>query len=1072
MQMLFSVLTTVVEDREIGARAITISGEIGIGKTFLLARVCEEARKRNMRVLEMRGYEYSQTFPYFPFIEMLRLVFRRSTLDQLRFYVGLPHAIEHTHEVPASEEKIVLAGVPLVTALAHLFPELPARLHIQVSDEILQPDQEKFRIFDALATMLERVGAEGPLLICMDNIHWMDSSSQELLLYLTLRLRASRIALVGATRLWQSRQELGEGIAKKAGQAAARALGELMQQGMWYPMPLGALSEEEANEHISNLLPGKVTEQARQFLRGRAEGNPLLLEELVRTLSVKKYLYQQQGSWMVKQSASLVLPESIAAMLYQRLQVISPECQNLLEIAALFGRSFLEEALLLVMEGGKEEGDRQGRSLGEVLEEAVGATLIAKELELEEGSPDEAEIGLRVHGSRFTFCQGIFQEILQQRMSMERRRTLHRAIGQALERCYGHEAPAHAAELAAHYAASDERAATLQWSLLAGEEAKRQQAQQRAISHLRLALQLREEGVMPPAEATLKVPTISQLYLTIGELWSQVGELEQATRAFQQVLARGEPMENVLKARLHRALADIYRMQARYEQAISHLQAARELLIDVSNGTDQISLPVPPIRFSASLERKVAIQERVNSGEQILMLQAQASLDVLLNHGQEAEEGLWRAHQIATTLGDRSSQAFSLHMIGWICGWGERIHEAIRLQQQAHQLYLTVGDPYRAALGAQGLGIIYQTLGEMEAAERYTQRGIELARRYGASYVIGWLTWNQGIRALMQGEWEKSATLLQQAYYEGQGQENTRLLPVVLQAQAILQFKRGYWQEAEQLLQNGLQAAENTDWLVSTIALYGYFLAVTGRREEASRQLERAQELTEPIGFSGTFFLPFLVEGYLHLDTAERAIEYRGRMKTMQGFLYYGLSVDRILGEMAVIGRDWKEAERAFARGIQICRRANNQPEEAMIRYEQARMAVIQGREERQVRIYCTQARKLFVQYDMQRAVVLVDTLVEGIQSLQARTEQSEEAVSTSRKVVIQGVEQGLEVRLTAREREVLQLVAEGHTDREVADVLVLSPRTVNRHLSNIFVKLDVAGRAAAVAYAIRQGLV
>jgi DNA-binding NarL/FixJ family response regulator len=525
-------------------------------------------------------------------------------------------------------------------------------------------------------------------------------------------------------------------------------------------------------------------------------------------------------------------------------------------------------------------------------------------------------------------------------------------------------------------------------------------------------------------------------------------------------------MENVLKARLHRALADIYRMQARYEQAISHLQAARELLIDVSNGADQM---LTQVQRNTSVEGTVALQERVNSGEQILMLQAQASLDVLLNHGQEAEEGLWRAHQIATTLGDRSSQAFSLHMKGWICGWGERIHEAIRLQQQAHQLYLTVGDPYRAALGAQGLGIIYQTLGEMEAAEKYTQRGIELARRYGASYVIGWLTWNQGIRALMQGEWEKSATLLQQAYYEGQRQENTRLLPVVLQAQAILQFKRGYWQEAEQLLQNGLQAAENTDWLVSTIALYGYFLAVTGRREEANRQLERAQELTEPIGFSGTFFLPFLVEGYLHLDTTERAIEYATRMKTMQGFLYYGLSVDRILGEMAVIGRDWKEAELAFARGIQICRRANNQPEEAMIRYEQARMAVIQGREEQQVRIFCTQAREIFVQYDMQRAVVLVDTLMEGIQSLQARTAQSEEAISMPRKVA---VGQGLFVRLTAREREVLQLVAEGHTDREVADVLVLSPRTVNRHLSNIFVKLDVAGRAAAVAYAIRQGMV
>ncbi|MBV9257646.1 MAG: helix-turn-helix transcriptional regulator, partial [Ktedonobacteraceae bacterium] len=65
-----------------------------------------------------------------------------------------------------------------------------------------------------------------------------------------------------------------------------------------------------------------------------------------------------------------------------------------------------------------------------------------------------------------------------------------------------------------------------------------------------------------------------------------------------------------------------------------------------------------------------------------------------------------------------------------------------------------------------------------------------------------------------------------------------------------------------------------------------------------------------------------------------------------------------------------------------------------------------------------------------------------------------------------------LNPRFTKRELEVLRLVAKGHTDREVADVLIISPRTVNRHLSNIFVKLDVPGRAAAVAYAVRRKLV
>ena len=65
-----------------------------------------------------------------------------------------------------------------------------------------------------------------------------------------------------------------------------------------------------------------------------------------------------------------------------------------------------------------------------------------------------------------------------------------------------------------------------------------------------------------------------------------------------------------------------------------------------------------------------------------------------------------------------------------------------------------------------------------------------------------------------------------------------------------------------------------------------------------------------------------------------------------------------------------------------------------------------------------------------------------------------------------------LDLHLTKRELEILRLVAEGHTDREVADILVISPRTVNRHLGNIYVKLDVPGRAAAVAFTIRQGLV
>jgi len=301
---------------------------------------------------------------------------------------------------------------------------------------------------------------------------------------------------------------------------------------------------------------------------------------------------------------------------------------------------------------------------------------------------------------------------------------------------------------------------------------------------------------------------------------------------------------------------------------------------------------------------------------------------------------------------------------------------------------------------------------------------------------------------------------------------NIRLKATALQAQAELQFRRGNWNEAEQLFHSAIIAAANTDWLPSTIALYGHFLAVTGRREQARTQLLRAIELPEPSGFSGDFYIPFLAEGFLHLDMTEQATTYIERIQEQRGCMYYGNAVDRIQGIVAAHIGNWETANQAFEDGLALCQRAGNQPEEGAILYEQARVALMRHASLHDIDEFCTRARALFLQYEMQRAVAMVDALREGAEKLtQAKKETAGEKAHIT---VVQekSVRSNLELTLTKRELEVLRLVAEGHMDREVADMLVISPRTVNRHLSNIFVKLDVPGRAAAVAYAIRLGFV
>jgi DNA-binding CsgD family transcriptional regulator/tetratricopeptide (TPR) repeat protein len=1092
MQLVHTLLHTVAFDVPQGARALMITGAMGVGKTRLLAILCQEAQQADFRLLEASAYEAESKFPYFPFIEALRPFLRSLTSEELRYYTGIatsPVASSASEYAKTGHNDTIIAlpSASLIVALTHLFPELPANLHMKQAQmgqtEMLSPDQEKFRLFEAIATLLERIASKQPVALALDNLQWADSASLELTLYLTVRLHSSRVALVGVTRPagLHSGQDDGDDVlvTTAANDAATRALTDLVRTGMLYLLPLGPLSVDAATEHLQALLPSTIPQSVAQMLLTRAEGNPFFQEELVRALTINHQLVLHDGVWKAAAVSTTKLPDSIVQAVKRRLDELSAGCRTFVQIAALSGRIFPIDAIRTLLEKNADE-------IQALIDEAVGFSILA-ELpdQVEENESDALCIGY-TQIARYIFCQGIVCEVLQAEVPAYRGRVLHAALGNALEAMYGFEASEHATELAHHYALGGKKEATVRWSLLAGENAACQQAYREAITFYRRVLKLLDVGSDGHEKSIANLPTRAELYVIIGELWFKLGELEQAGNMFQQALAelqqRSQEVSPLLLAHTNRLLADVYRIQARYEQALAHLQATRTALAKEANVNGRSANEgmyvswLPGRSFPTHMEIDL---ERSSISERIQFLQAQAMLEILLNHPAEAEPVLWQAHQLATEIGDRSSQAFTLQIMSWVRGWGEHIHETIRLQKQAMELYLSIGDPFRAALVEQGLGIIHQAIGEMAQSSLYTQRGLERAHRYGVRGVIGWLYWNQGAMALCQGRWENSEGYLQQALQEALDTNNARLKATTLQAQAELQFRRGNWSEAEQLFQSAIITATNTDWLPSTIALYGHFLAVTGRRAQAHIQLIRAIELPEPSGFSGDFYIPFLAEGFLHLDMAEQATTYIERIQEQRGCMYYGNVVDRILGIVAAHMGHWETANQAFEDGLALCRRSSNQPEEGAILYEQARVALMRHAPLSNVDEFCARARALFLQYEMQRAVVMVDALREGAEKLaQAEkktanaTDRRPQTQNTRSIVRERPVEYELELTLTKREVEVLLLVAEGHLDREVAEMLIISPRTVNRHLSNIFVKLDVPGRAAAVAYAIRRGLV
>jgi DNA-binding CsgD family transcriptional regulator/tetratricopeptide (TPR) repeat protein len=1129
MQIVLIILNNVLQDAPAGPRALNIRGDMGVGKSRLLAEVYAEAQALGFRVIEGRVYEAENRFPYFPFVEALRPVLRALSREQLQHYLGSKESagveqaqsadqraqeIGQTQETEQAQgtaptgvgmgsEIIPLTGEPFIAALAHLFPEIPGRLNMVLAQEDLTPMQQKFRIFDAVATLLERMSVDQPVVMSIDNLQWADSASLELTVYLTMRLRQSRVALLGATRPPNlgndTSQEFNDVFATPAAaMQAMRVLGELMRQGLLMVVPLMPLQSAGAEQHLQQLLPGEHVPELAQVLLSRAEGNPFFLEELVRALTLNQQITWNETQWQATKAIETALPTSITVAIKDRLQRLSGPCRELLRVAAHFGRTFPLEALLAVL---------HERGIAGNLEEAIDAQVVILVIQdaVNVGSDDV----MNMFSQTYMFSQGIVQEVLYTEIPVQQVQALHRSIGKALEKTYAHDLLPHVVELARHAVLGGDKAAALHWSILAGNEAVRQQAYREGISHLRLALRLLEAG-----ETSSAAPPQQQLAMTIGELWFKLGEFEEAERAFLHVLDLLQAVSSATPlqiAQANRYLADVYRLQSNYDQALRYLEVAQAVLkgeqvhLPVSEDVPDADsvfpwllgrfgrghTPLPRERGQSTSMKRVDVRER------ILLLQSQAMLDIFLNHAKSSESALWQSHQLATMIGDRSSQAFALHLVGYLRGWGEHIEAAIQLLEEALRIHVAIGDPLYAVGGEQVLGLVYLAVGEVEQARMYTERGFERARRYGVFVQLGWLHLNLSLIALAQGHWSECSEHLQEA----DNSQITRLAPLVLQARALLAFRQGDWQQAEHYFRDGVQTVAQTEWYPGALALYGHFLAVTGNHSAARTLLDKAANSPEPPGYGGDYYIPYLAEGYVHIGDAKRAKAYTERLRAQRGFMYYGLAVDRVLGVVAALSEDWVIAEQAFEDGLALCRHAKNEPEAATILYEMARVVLMRSRKEAGevkqetlslVQQLCNQARELFFQYDMQRYIVLVEKLQAGITQLS----QPDSTIAGSG----QGIEQAhrdsalhpsggkpqslqipteaassgysLHLHLTQRELEVLRLVAEGHTDREVADTLVISPRTVNRHLSNIFVKLNVPGRAAAVAYAIRQSLV
>jgi len=456
-----------------GRRAAFVAGEPGSGKSRLVRELARDVADEGATVL-YGDCDGVVGFPYGPFASALEHLVRQIDPDVLRASLG-----------PSGGE------------LVRLMPDLPARLGEVPVRAPADVDTERHRLHTAVTELLVAVSVEQPLLLVLEDVHWADTSTLQLMRHLVRNGADARMLLVATFRDAETdfKAELAE------------ALVDVYRTEGVVRLRLDGLSESEIAEFVRlsagvEPSPGLVT--AIEELTG---GNAFLVTELWRELVGSGAVETTPfGVRLTRVTGELGVPTTVREVVDQRLARLSPETIEVLELAAVMGADFELDTVRRASSGREE-------TLVEALEEAVRSGLLVEEPGL---------------GLSYRFAHELVRRAVDDRASAARRAELHLRVAEALERGHsGGDSRAVLAALAHHFAATAPVGGTdraVSYNLLAAESAIAALAYEEAQERLETALEL---GVHDSHER-------GAVMLQLGDACHRAGHADAALDAFSR----------------------------------------------------------------------------------------------------------------------------------------------------------------------------------------------------------------------------------------------------------------------------------------------------------------------------------------------------------------------------------------------------------------------------------------------------------------------------------------------------------------------------------------------------------
>lgn len=504
-----------------GAVAL-VSGATGIGKTTLARQVGTVAAAQGLWVLEGRADRLNQNLPYSPLVEAFR--------------GGLSRLAE-------AEARALLGRLP---PLAGLFPGLG----IPDPEPLADPGLDRARLFEAVLRLVDRMSRRRPLLLLLDDLHWFDSASRQLMAYLGRDLPELPVLLVATYRTEEA----------EASDQLLALLRTLRGTAVSVDVRLPPLDADAVGELARRRLGGEPPPGLADLLVARSAGVPLFAELLLDSFLDAGSLVRRRGAWELSGDRDVPLPDLLRDAVAERLARVPARQHRLLELLAVGGARIPEEVLVRVA----GEGDREELRRG--LADLVDRGLVS------ETSDSEVQYGV---------AHPLDLEVLHERLPPRERRRLHARFAAVWQQWAPGEVERYA--LHARRALPEIDALTaLEASCAAGRSTLERFANTEAADHLSAAVDLARQhdpGLLP------------DLLATLGEAHLRTGDLVLACEAWQEAADEYERRGNRVEAAVaHARLAEALVDWGDLARGRFHIDAALGLLQDVGPSERMVEL--------------------------------------------------------------------------------------------------------------------------------------------------------------------------------------------------------------------------------------------------------------------------------------------------------------------------------------------------------------------------------------------------------------------------------------------------------------------------------------------------